>query len=101
MPRLGDTPRTRPALRPRNLNPYNPTMTREEDIHPEGPSPDDMERFGDEWRTCPSCSKQVYDEAEICPHCGEALSTEPVRMPLWAIAVVMAVIAVFLLAAIL
>ena len=38
----------------------------------EGPSDDDIERFGDVTRTCPECRKQVFDDAAVCYHCGHA-----------------------------
>lgn len=39
----------------------------------EGPSRDDIERFGDVTRTCPACKKDIYDDAEVCYHCGSAV----------------------------
>ena len=45
-----------------------------EGLDPDGPSPEDLERFGSELRTCPECGSDVYDQAEMCPVCGRALS---------------------------
>lgn len=59
----------------------------DDDIDPDGPSRADMERFGDEFVTCPECKSLVYDQAEICQSCGHALRAEPVGVPMWAIAV--------------
>lgn len=36
----------------------------------EGPSADDIDRFGSDTRLCPECSAEVWDEASICPDCG-------------------------------
>lgn len=36
----------------------------------EGPSDDDIQRFGADFVTCPNCSSDVYDEATFCPTCG-------------------------------
>jgi hypothetical protein len=41
----------------------------------EGPSPEDIERFGAETINCSSCGKEVYDEASICPACLEPLTS--------------------------
>jgi zinc-ribbon domain len=36
---------------------------------------------------CPHCREPVYDDAELCPHCGQYLSREdaPSRKPWWVI----------------
>lgn len=39
----------------------------------EEPSEEDIERFSGVTRTCPSCKKEVFDDAELCYHCGEAI----------------------------
>lgn len=54
----------------------------------EEPHPDDIERFSGVTRTCTACRKEVYDDAEVCYHCGEALDasvdgTKPV--PKWVV----------------
>jgi len=66
-----------------------------DDVDPEGPSPEDLERFGDEWVTCPECGSAIYDQTEICPRCGHALtSSDGGKTPVWAIvAAVLALIA--------
>lgn len=38
----------------------------------EGPSRADIEKFSGVTRNCPACHKEVFDDAEICYHCGEA-----------------------------
>lgn len=51
----------------------------------EDPSPEDIERFSDVTRKCPSCGKEVFDDAEVCYHCGEAMSQPTKGLPVWAI----------------
>ncbi|MEM7622055.1 MAG: hypothetical protein AAF235_02510 [Planctomycetota bacterium] len=46
-------------------------------LDPEGPSPDDLERFGDELDACPSCGRDIYDQVEMCPFCGSAIERTP------------------------
>lgn len=48
----------------------------------EGPSPEDIERFGSETINCSSCGKEVYDEAAICPACLEPVTNEKRSHPL-------------------
>ncbi len=39
----------------------------------DGPSPDDLVRFGDDADTtgyCPQCGGACYDDAPACSHCG-------------------------------
>lgn len=59
-----------------------------EDDHldPEGPSADDLERFGSEFRTCRNCGADVYDQAEVCPKCLSPMNApRATGMPTWAI----------------
>lgn len=37
----------------------------------EGPSEDDLQRFGDDSGYCPRCGEQIWDNAEVCPACGD------------------------------
>ncbi len=40
----------------------------------EGPSADDIARFGDDvTQTCPKCKSEMYDDAAMCWKCGHAL----------------------------
>lgn len=39
----------------------------------EGPSCEDLERFGADDATCPECGADVYHDAALCPHCGFAI----------------------------
>ena len=36
----------------------------------EGPSSEDIERFGGDTDECPECGAEVYDQAEMCHACG-------------------------------
>lgn len=60
-------------------------MDLDEGLDPEGPSDEDLERFGDEFVTCPHCGSLVYDQAELCQACGMAVSDAPKRTPAWII----------------
>jgi hypothetical protein len=65
----------------------------DDDLDPQGPSREDMERFGDEFVTCPECKSLVYDQAEVCQACGRALHGEAKGPPLWALGVGAALLA--------
>jgi len=67
----------------------------------EGPSESDLERFGSEFRECPSCGSLVYDQAEICQACGHAFMRRDSGLPVWAIVAGVLVIAAFVLLAVL
>lgn len=43
----------------------------DEDLHPEGPSGEDLRRLDRSMGRCPSCGAEVYDEAQRCPACDE------------------------------
>jgi hypothetical protein len=52
-------------------------------MHDDGPSPEDLKRFGGDEGYCPECGKRVWDQAEVCPACdahlgGNVSSREPV-----------------------
>jgi uncharacterized membrane protein YvbJ len=36
----------------------------------EGPSAEDIERFGDETGHCPECGAEIWDDIAACPACG-------------------------------
>jgi predicted nucleic acid-binding Zn ribbon protein len=42
---------------------------------------------------CPNCSKQISDDSEFCPECGQAVKPKKAGMPVWAW-VLIAVVAV-------
>lgn len=70
----------------------------DDDLDPEGPSADDLARFGDEFITCPSCKHSMYDQAELCPHCGHAMESPPARVPIWVMITAVAMLGLLLLA---
>jgi|GEM_PF-1052823 len=69
----------------------------DEGLDPEGPSADDLDRFGSEFITCPNCHAEIYDQAPQCPHCRHSIGT-PVGMRRWKgtlLIVILLVIALF------
>ncbi len=58
----------------------------------EGPSAEDIERFGSATVACPKCEAEVYDDAAMCWKCGHALSTPDKPLPGWIILVAMLMI---------
>ena len=64
----------------------------------EYPQPDEDDD-GDDTVPCPHCRKPVYEDAELCPHCGNYLSREdsPGRPPVWLLVGVLACLAVVLM----
>jgi ribosomal protein L37E len=64
----------------------------------EGPSAEDLERFGGETIRCRRCGTEVYDEAEWCHRCGEVLGEDARRLPRWAWVAGIVALAAFLLA---
>lgn len=57
------------------------TRRRGQDIPDEGPSERDLEAFGGVTRNCPECSEELYDDVEICPHCGHVLGERKDKAP--------------------
>lgn len=66
-----------------------------EGLDPDGPSAEDLDRFGDEFITCPACRRPIYDQAELCPHCGHAIMQTQAPLKLWVILVAAVVLAAF------
>jgi len=66
---------------------YPPSREDEFDdgFDPEGPSADDLDRFGDEAITCWNCGAQYYDELTSCPRCGAPVTKPGSKMPTWAV----------------
>lgn len=64
----------------------------------EGPSAEDLERFGGETIRCRRCGAEVYDEAEWCHRCGEVFGEGERRLPRWAVVAGIVALAAFLLA---
>ncbi len=61
-------------------DPWNEPRPPREPID-EGPSDEDVDRYGgdsadEETRPCPGCGHEVWESAENCPQCGEALDPE-------------------------
>lgn len=68
------------------------------DPEAEGPSEADVERFGEETRSCPECGEAMHDEAPLCPSCGHAIADRPGgRQPAWVIAGLVAALIGFVL----
>jgi hypothetical protein len=64
----------------------------------EGPSPEDVERFGDVTVKCPKCRTELFDDVAVCWKCGEVLSgNRDTGVPLWAILVAVGLVSLFLL----
>ncbi len=45
----------------------------------EGPSEEDLRRFGDETAYCPDCGAEVWDGADVCPKCFAYLGGDTSR----------------------
>lgn len=77
--------------------------SRMHDEDDDGPSQEDIERFGDVTRTCPECKKDVFDESALCYHCGHALvgttAGSPTKNKIWVFITVLILIAIFVFAA--
>lgn len=73
----------------------------DEGLDPDGPSAEDLDRFGDEFKRCPECKSLVYDQSEMCQACGYAFEREPKGIPPWAVVVVVLVLIAFVLVAVL
>lgn len=43
----------------------------------EGPSQEDIERFGDDTARCPACGAEVWHDAGVCPECLEPMVDGP------------------------
>ncbi len=75
---------------------YDNTPEFEEGLDPDGPSAADLERFGDEAKTCPECGIEVYDQIELCPHCGYAFEESAGTGGRWIAVVAIVVVIAFL-----
>jgi len=71
----------------------------QDSIDPDGPSEHDLDRFGSEFKTCPECGSEAYDQAELCPSCGHAFdgADKLTNMPMWAMLVAGTLVVVFIL----
>ena len=59
-------------------------MPRAADDEDDWDEPDDD---GDDTQPCPYCRKEIHEDAERCPHCGNYISAEdaPPSQPVWVI----------------
>ncbi len=55
----------------------------DEGLDPEGPSAEDLHRFGDEFTRCASCGHDFYDQSPVCPNCGHLVQQADKPVPLW------------------
>ena len=75
----------------------------------EEPSPEDLQRFGHDTAHCPACGAEIWDQADLCPACGDTVSGRVAGRPpvetwfrrRWLILVVIVVLAAFLVAVLL
>lgn len=75
-----DNPDSRKAIRRAPIEgdvvPARPTTARSPREIDDDPSEEDIARLDNPVRKCPSCRKDVYDDAEVCHHCGHAFSAD-------------------------
>lgn len=72
----------------------------------EGPSQEDLQRFGSDEAYCSECGETVWDQAEFCPACGTQLSGRTLTRPPekhfkrqgWMLVVIIIVLIAFFLA---
>jgi len=74
----------------------------DEDLEdPEWPDESDMHEDDDsvEMEQCPSCRKPVYEQSNVCPHCGSYISQADGsnRKPLWIMVAVVVCLAAIVL----
>lgn len=96
-PGAGTGPRASAGADQRPVNARRPARrdSDDDDGVDSGPSQADIERFSNVSRLCPSCRKEVFDDVDICYHCGEAISRQPKGPPLWALWTTLIVVVVF------
>jgi hypothetical protein len=74
-----------------------------DDEDDDGPTAEDLERFGGETRTCPECKKEVFDDTAVCYHCGHAFMGTahgaPGKSKTWIIVIVVLLIGIFVFGA--
>jgi hypothetical protein len=57
------------------------TGYRRVDDEDDGPSADDLARFGHESGFCPHCGAEVWDDSQQCPSCGKWMDGPRIRRP--------------------
>lgn len=55
----------------------------DEGLDPEGPSVEDLHRFGDEFTRCASCGYDFYDQSSVCPNCGHLVQQADKPISRW------------------
>lgn len=76
---------------------YDDEPDYEDTLDPEGPSADDIARFDREGSDCPSCGSEVFDDATVCPICGEFLTATAGTTKPWAALVAGVILLAFVL----
>ena len=72
-----------------------------EEADPEGPSEEDVARFGDVTVKCPECGTELFDDVAVCWKCGRALGAgtkDESKTPVWFIAAAVLVVVAFVVA---
>jgi len=97
----GDDPRDRKAIRraPSSGDVVPARPRPDSRIPDDDPSPEDIARLDNPVRTCPECRKEVFDDAEVCYHCGHAFSRAPKGPSGMQIAIVALIVLAFLVLA--
>jgi len=54
-----------------------------DDSEDDGPSREDLRRFGAETAHCPACGAEIFDDAVQCPQCDEIVAGMTSRRPPW------------------
>lgn len=86
----------RPAPRDGNVE-ARPLRRRPSDEDAGLPNPDDVKRLNDPAvRRCRNCKKEIYEDTDICYHCGEAQMAGSGRPRLWVVIVIIIMIVAFL-----
>lgn len=60
-------------------------MVRRPEPDDEGPSAEDLERFGDVTQKCPNCGTEIFDDVAVCWKCGESIMATREVNPAWRI----------------
>lgn len=37
---------------------------------------------------CPFCGKAIYEDVDICHHCGSYVAREPGKLPVWSVVII-------------
>ena len=69
----------------------------------EGPSSEDLDRFGDDTAHCPECGAEIWDQAEVCPKCrayigGNTSTRKPIESWMqrrWMLLIIVALLIAF------